>query len=122
VHGTDPHPPIRHRYLLELGNPMQVHDMARPNTSHRQQWNQALTAGQGSGLVAVLGHEPQGLLEHFWPVVLERWQLQPRGPPLVMTVVRWILPQPARKRGGGGRMPVIVVGCLAASRPCRHTA
>jgi hypothetical protein len=38
-HGPDAHAPARHRYPLELGNPMQVHDMARPNTSHRQQWN-----------------------------------------------------------------------------------
>jgi hypothetical protein len=105
VHGTDPHPPIRHRYLLELGNPMQVHDMARPNTSHRQQWNEALAAGEGSGLVAVPGHEPQRLLEHRWPVVLERRQLQ-RGPPLLTTVVRWILPQPDHQRGPGERVLV----------------
>ena len=38
-HGPDAHAPGRHRYPLELGNPMQVHDVARPNTSHRQQWN-----------------------------------------------------------------------------------
>jgi hypothetical protein len=98
-HGTNAHAPVRDRYLLQFGNPMQVHDVARPNTSHRQEWNQALATGEGLGLVAVLGHEPQRLLKHRWPVVLERWRLQCRGPPLVITVVRWILPQPAHKAG-----------------------
>jgi hypothetical protein len=96
-HGTDPHAPIRDRYLPELGHPMQVHDVARPNKSHRQQWNQALTARQGSGLAPVLGHEPQRLLKH-----LGRWYSNgggfKAGPPLVKTLVRCILPQPGHDR------------------------
>jgi hypothetical protein len=29
-HGTDAHPPIRDRYLLQFGNPVQVHDGGCP--------------------------------------------------------------------------------------------
>jgi hypothetical protein len=43
--------------MLQLGNPIQVHDVARPNKSHREEWNQALTTGEELGLVTVLGHD-----------------------------------------------------------------
>jgi hypothetical protein len=65
--------------LLQLGNPVQVHDVTRPNKSHREEWNQALATGEGPGLIPVLGHDCQRLLKRFWPVVLESWRLQSRG-------------------------------------------
>jgi hypothetical protein len=120
-HGPDAHSPLRDRYLLQFGNPMQVNDVARPGKPHRKHWNQTLATGEGPRLVPVLGHDPQRLLKHFWPVVLERRRFQSRDPPLVMTVLRWILPQSGHERHAVAEY-LVVVECFAGRLLSTHVS
>jgi hypothetical protein len=80
-HGANPQSTVRNGYPAKLSNPLQVDDVAWADNPHREQWHQALTTGQGFGLVAQLRHQLQGFVQSLRSVVLKRWWLQgPNSP------------------------------------------